>query len=304
MVAPDVRELKVKSIEKVQVGDRVAGTNPIREQAEEVELDAATWRKLSFQLRKPNGPPLRVDLLRPIEWIEANGADLGKTIFLNLPEMGAVGDAEVKYLGTCPPIKSGKGTVVTGKFIHRSDGTDVVTLQLSGEDRGTGVTRNHPYWSQDRREFVRVGDLRVGESIDTAFGMRRVASVAPCKYAGLLYNLETLEHVYRAGYSGALVHNACGGVYTFRDMAGKAYYVGQTSNFARRIAQHTGNILLPGSTIQKIAMTGGKLAREVEEQHQIIQAGGIANLVNQRNPIGMARAYAIPTAAKKFLGYK
>ncbi len=257
-------------------------------------------------MRKENGSPLRVDLLRPIEWIEANAADLGKTIFLNLPEMGAVGDAEVTYLGTCPPIKSGKGTIVTGKFIHRSDSTDVVTLCLDGEDEGTGVTRSHPYWSQDRKEFVRAGDLLVGESVDTAFGVRHVISVAPCNYRGLLYNLETIEHVYRAGYSGALVHNSCvGGVYTFRDALGRAYYIGQTSNFARRIMEHThSGKLIAGSTIDKIVMTGTKLARELEEQHQIVLAGGINNLKNKVNPMGMARAHKIINPGdRRFLGY-
>ncbi len=209
VAAPSVGQAKVYPIEKIQVGDRVRGTNPIREQVEDVEPDAATWRKLSFQLRKPNGPPLWVDLLRPIEWIEANGADQGKTIFLNLPEMGAVGDADVTYVGPCPPIMAGSGTVVTGKFIHQADLSNVVGLRLEGESEPTGVTRNHPYWSQDRMGYVEVGELRIGELLDTEFGLRRVVSAERFKYNGLLYNLETTEHVYCVGSLGALAHNSC-----------------------------------------------------------------------------------------------
>jgi hypothetical protein len=76
------------------------------------------------------------------------------------------------------------------------------------------------------------------------------------------------------------------------------------NNFARCIAQHTGNMLQPGSTITYLPMTGSSpLQRQVAEQLQIIQAGGVKMLNNQRNAIGMARAYALPVWARLFLGY-
>ena len=121
---------------------------------------------------------------------------------MDLPEMGAVGDADVMYVGPCPPITDGEGTVVTGKFVHQSDGSNVVRLRLEGESGSTGVTRNHPYWLRDRNEFVKAGELRIGQWVDTEFGPRCVASVTPCEYTGLLYNFETTEHVYRAGSLG------------------------------------------------------------------------------------------------------
>ncbi len=201
---------RTRPIQDVEVGDRVAGRNPIREQAEGIEPDPATWRKISFYMTKETGLELWIDLLRPLEWIEEYDAKLGSTIFIDLYEMGAVGNAEVTYLGPCPDIKPGRGTVVTGTFKHRADkSSNVVRLKLEGQKELTGVTDNHAYWSVDRQDFVEVGNLRIGETVDTEYGVRRVISVTPIEYTDFLYNIETTEHVYRVGSLGTLVHNSC-----------------------------------------------------------------------------------------------
>ena len=43
LATPGAAELPIVTIENVQVGDRVSGRNPIREQAETIEPDPATW---------------------------------------------------------------------------------------------------------------------------------------------------------------------------------------------------------------------------------------------------------------------
>ncbi|WP_278465670.1 hypothetical protein [Gimesia maris] len=63
-----------------------------------------------------------------------------------LPEFGAKGPAKVVSIDACPPIKSGKGNVVTGKFIHESDG-NLIDLKIEGQKKATTVTANHRYWS-------------------------------------------------------------------------------------------------------------------------------------------------------------
>jgi hypothetical protein len=127
-------DVKTKPIQDVNVGDRIAGRNPIREQVEGMEPDPATWRKISLYLEKGNGLGLWIDLLRPLEWIEEHNAKPGSTIFIDLYEMGAVGDAEVIYLGPCPEIQPGNGTLVTGTFKHQMDeNTNVVHLKLEDQ---------------------------------------------------------------------------------------------------------------------------------------------------------------------------
>lgn len=201
---------RTKRIEDIRVGERLIGRNPIREQTDLVEPDPATWRKISLYMTKESGLGLWIDLLRPLTWIEEHNAKPGSTISIDLYEMGAVGDAEVTYVGPCPPIQPGTGAVVTGTFKHQADeNSNVVNLKLEDQIELTGVTANHPYWSEDRQDFVEVGNLRVGELVDTEYGLKHVVSVTPIEYSEFLYNLETTEHVYRVGSLGTLVHNSC-----------------------------------------------------------------------------------------------
>ena len=198
-------------IDTIRLGTRLRGRNPIREEVQLHEPDPATWRAISLYMTKESGLGLWIDLLRPVAWIEEHEAEPGGSIYLEMHEMGAVGEAEVVRIGPCPPIEPGDGgAVVTGRFKHEADASSgVVHLALEDQFEPTGVTDNHPYWSVDRREFVRVGQLRVGELVDTIHGPKRVVSVTPIDHNGFLYNLETTEHVYRVGSVGTLVHNAC-----------------------------------------------------------------------------------------------
>ncbi len=160
-------------------------------------------------MHKDAGGSLTIELLRPIEWIEDHAAQPGSTIDRDLHEMRAVGEATVIAINDCPPIEPGSGTVVTGKFVHQcGPGTKLLCLRIEGQSEPTGVTDNHPYWSVDRHDFIPAGELRVGELVDTELGAKRVQSVEFWTgFDGLLYNLETTEHVFRVGSLGTLVHN-------------------------------------------------------------------------------------------------
>ncbi|QDU93359.1 hypothetical protein [Lignipirellula cremea] len=200
--APDM-SLQAKPIEQVRLGERIVGRNPIHEQVEGIEPDPATWRKISLYMEKEGELGLWIELLRPLTWIEAAGAKPGKSIHLDLYEMGAVGNAAVTSLGPCPEIQPGQGTVVTGTFNHQADeNSRVIHLKLEDQIELTGVTANHLYWSEDRQDFVKAGSLRSGELVDTAYGLKQVVSVTPIEHDGFLYNLETTEHVYRVGTLG------------------------------------------------------------------------------------------------------
>lgn len=123
--------------------------------------------------------------------------------------LGNIGPNNYSYLGPCPSIQPGTGAVVTGTFKHQAGAnSNVVHLKLEDQVELTGVTDNHPYWSEDRQEFVEVGKLRTGELVATEYGLKRVISVAPIEHKDFLYNLETTEHVYRVGSLVTLVHNS------------------------------------------------------------------------------------------------
>ena len=53
---------------------------------------------------------------------------------------------------------------------------------------------------------------------------------------------------------------------------------------------------MPGdlSTVSRTEVFGGRTAREIAEQLRINELGGVDNLENIRNPIGLARQYLLP----------
>ena len=203
-----------EAIEKFDVGMRAAGSNPLRDQVETApEPNPLTSRKLVLQLKKESGYRLTAKLLRSTAWMERAGVVDGGTFFLELPEMGAVGDAYVEAVLPCPPIAKGPGNVVTGVFEHEADpSTKILTVTFSNGDVIEGVTDNHPLFSVDRNDFVPVGEMREGETVKVVDGLTQITAIqSRFAMAGeLLYNLETHnEHVYQVSNTGIVVHNTC-----------------------------------------------------------------------------------------------
>jgi hypothetical protein len=200
-----------RPIESIALGERVAGRNPLRDEVDESLADpvAQTWRAVRLTMRKESGQQLDIELLRPLEWIEASGAAPGKTIFLNLHEMAAVGDAVVDSIGPCPPIAAGHGSVVTGRFSHEPEG-ELLSVQLDSDVPPIVCTPNHPFWSEERQEFVRADELQAGEKLLTQHGPIALRALTEHPRTQRVYNLEVhREHVYHVGAQSVLVHNQC-----------------------------------------------------------------------------------------------
>ncbi len=99
------------------------------------------------------------------------------------------------------------------------------------------------------------------------------------------------------------MHNACG-VYRYRDSVTRAYYIGSSNNIARRLVQH-GAKVIPGTatTLKNMAQASSRVQLHVQEQIAILRAGGIKNLSNKINAVGMARAHRIPSAVRRRYNY-
>jgi len=83
------------------------------------------------------------------------------------------------------------------------------------------------------------------------------------------------------------------GIYEFTAKSG-LIYVGQSGDISTRIAQHLAQgKLLPETVVKATEIIGGKTTREIAEQLHINSLGGIQNLENIRNPIGLARKHLI-----------
>ena len=136
---------------------------------------------------------------------------MGRTVELDLAELGAAGPAEVLSIGPCPDIEPDDGRdrrVITGTFRHSSG--NVFELQIVGEPQPIGTTGNHPFWSEDRHAFVPAESLQTGEKLRKANGTTTtVVSLTRRSTTEAVYNLEVdVDHVYHVGTSGVLVHNA------------------------------------------------------------------------------------------------
>jgi hypothetical protein len=206
--------IKFAKIQDVQVGERAIGRNPEVTDSDRVTVffpdpEPATWQKLTLEMFKPDGKRLDITLLRPLSWITESQADIGTTIFLDLPEMGAQGQAKVLNIEPCPPIKKGKGNVITGTFHHEAANT--VDLYVEGLSKPIGCTDNHPFWSVTRNEFIEAGKLQQGEALQLHSGqIAKVVQILPRPGPERVHNLEVLnEHVYYVADIGILVHNNC-----------------------------------------------------------------------------------------------
>jgi hypothetical protein len=165
--------------------------------------DPANVRLVRLFLDKGNGHWTKAELLLPAAW-----ATMGQKVWLGLPEMGAVGWAEVRAVEPCPELPPGDGPVVTA-FFHHSKGL-VYNLLVEGEPEPLGVTPTHPLWSPDRQTWVAAGQLREGERLLAADGgTPRVLGFTKRAQEEEVYNVEVAgDHCYRVGEQGLLVHNA------------------------------------------------------------------------------------------------
>lgn len=219
--SPDGR----KPIEKITVGEMVnslpdpaaLSPNSGDKTVDGEDVNAKTWRELDLVMGKGSGKT-EIHLLRPLWWIEKVGAKKGKTIHLDIPEMGKSGPTYILAVKSLPEGETyGEGTV-TGTFKHTA--TNVLSLQLEGEPKPIGVTASHPFRSTDRKEWVPAGALKVGERVVTRKGTTKVVSVEKRSGKVPVYNLEVHKlHTFFVGKSAAWVHNTCPGAFNAEDVA-------------------------------------------------------------------------------------
>jgi colicin D/pretoxin HINT domain-containing protein len=169
------------------------------------------WRAVNLECATDNGNPMRVELLRPLWWLEENEIAVGADHHLVMPELNVDEVGQVTAIGPCTVDSSNtpKGhSLVTGRFI--TEKVPVLDLVFEGKEQAAvGATDSHPFWSVDRQDWIHAGDLEVGEQVKTADG-ETLALKSAARRPGLhtVINLEVQEdHVYYVSDSAILVHN-------------------------------------------------------------------------------------------------
>jgi hypothetical protein len=211
-------KLMTRPIEDIRPGMRVLASNPGNAGVDVQRLeiaDVTDWRLIRYQMPKPDGSYLFVDMLRHTDELE--GQSVGAFSPLSFPELAIEGDAEITAINVCPLIESGSGYLVTAKFTHTA--ANVIDLRVASESEPIGTTSNHPFWSEDRQDWVQAGELQLGEQLQLIDGTRtQVASIAENPETQPVYDLTVdAQHTYHVGASGVLVHNSSkyvsGGIY-------------------------------------------------------------------------------------------
>lgn len=200
-------------IETLNVGDRVLTGDP-ETPSDTDSVDPTTWRLFVLELGINSGRPGRITLLRPESWAQTEflGVDSkGSTwLQLSIPEMSVEGAVRLLSIEPCPEIKPGRGRVVLMRSITEYEGP-MASLKLVGSAHWITGTHGHPVFSEDRCDYVQLGDLKIGERVRTADGWAIVESMARWWGAEVVHNLEVeRDHRYLIGDDKILCHNGGG----------------------------------------------------------------------------------------------
>ena len=234
--------LRRQKINEVAIGSRTDGANPQGNDGSDESIFREVEHLIySFELVREDGSVSKVKLLRPIDWLdlettrlrdrnsgnelseieliadrlispelqEAALGEMALDVWLDLPEVGCVGWAELVDVDDSFEYREGMGNLVTGTFEHVAN--ELLELTIEGDSKPITCTPNHPFWSVDREDFVEAGELLEGERLLVFNGeTKRVVQKLPRPGPETVYNLEVFsEHVYRVAMDGVLVHNAC-----------------------------------------------------------------------------------------------
>jgi hypothetical protein len=162
-------------------------------------------------------------MIRPAAFLERVGWKAGMDVWFDMPEMGIEGWAKVIALSNCPEIRAGPGRLVLSTFKRRCD--NLLELHCEGMDKPLELTAGHRLFSEDRKQWIPAGLLRVGERIKTRTGSVAIAEIKQKPGVWWVYNLEVEgEHEYFVGKLKLLCHNAnCFPIKTQLDPQRKRY---------------------------------------------------------------------------------
>jgi RHS repeat-associated protein len=196
-----------RAIDEIGLGERV---EPLSNGACRTTSVDASWVKIELSVPDPETPGdvIDIELLRPLEWVSATGAEPGLQIELSLPGMGIDGPATVESIESFAVPSWGEGCHVTGVFSHLS--RDVMDVTFVGREAHLLVTSRHPLYSLDRGEWVAVGELRPGERLLSRDGFVVVERIVPSLVEQRVFNLEVeQEHAYLVSELEIHAHNDC-----------------------------------------------------------------------------------------------
>jgi len=177
----------------------------------DTKIDPATHQAVWFLQEYEDGNWRKFGLLRSLEWIREQEIEaVGDWVEVSgLDEMGVEGEFQVMAIDPCPTIEPGPGRIITAEF-QFSHGV-IFELTVSGQDKPIRGTSKHPYWSEDRHDWVPLDELRTGERLLVEGGTAVVLGVDEAGTERVCNFEVDGDHCYRVGAGAVLVHNASTG---------------------------------------------------------------------------------------------
>jgi hypothetical protein len=159
--------------------------------------NASSWAVLDFLTSHASSlkPALQVPIAQ-------HNIIAGKFLPMNIEELHVKGSAFVTSIEDCPEIADGEGSVVTSRFCTREVNT-IVRAEILGPDGSIEIVEGtpiHPIWTVDRNDWVPLGELTVGESLQASEGLATVLLLPRVSSSIPVYNVEVHgQHVGRVG---------------------------------------------------------------------------------------------------------
>ena len=192
-------------------------TSDEQKQVDATPLNDTDWYSINLEMKKQDGSVSHIKLLRPKWWLQKHKIQQPNgVIYLNMPEMGLDGIAQITLIAKFDNSKSLEGSnsddktystqLITGLFEHQS--SDVWLIGFDNEEV-LGVTSIHPIYSLDRHQFVAAADLKINERVLAKDKILSVSSLSLSASTKSVYNLEVRnKHNFLVGNKGIVVHNS------------------------------------------------------------------------------------------------
>ena len=192
------------AISELDVGDRVSTWQG----GSKSDVDGSWWI-VELVVGDPDlHDSTRLELLRPLEWLNSNRLSEGDAVYIDDAELSVDGWAVVTGLRQGPPPRLGHGRVVVAKSRRSSKGVYVV--KLKGDYDPIRVTGSHPLFSLDRGRWASVSELVIGEKLATKNGPTPIEALVYDGRTSTVYNLHVeSDQEYLVGLSGVRAHNKC-----------------------------------------------------------------------------------------------
>ena len=182
------------------------------------EITPYTWKWVKMKYEEENGNYYIINLRRPNWWFKENNASkIGDKVHVTVPEIGL--NQEVAIVSFYPNQLDTRlwdsqengdylARPITGKFQHHAN--NVVNLHFNESETPISVTTNHLLWSHDRANWIKVGELLLGEKITTKEGIVTVKDRIAKEGWYEVYDIEVYrDHNFLVSLQNVLAHNGC-----------------------------------------------------------------------------------------------